>query len=1276
MSFSPNRRSARPSTPNWRSSSTLKKQQPATSLSLVVAQPEQGSPLRSAVDHLPVIKLGDSDSVSSIMSKKRERFQSTSTVARGSDLEAEEANRKRSKVGSVVSQQHEVVISLPSDESIQAEETEQPQYNSPVTESLRTSSGLTLSGDPTPTQSVPFPISEPHKVSNQIKPSPSRLSWFGSLSRTKGRDQSFQTEDSSQVMPAGEISVSSEPRAIVHHQCFNQESQPSNVNNEMDGKLILKSDIGPQQLQSGSMQASTQSRQVISAANSTDLPSTSLSGPSQIREGMSPVGSSSIVVSPSVSSVDEEVPRPRLVSSNSPAMPSGPAVLHSQDDRAIGKKPSITSLNPSTSRFSLRLPLLGRSKVPLQEVVHVGEVTDRGKAVESGHVQDSEQSDDVQSVHPSPSICSPSTDALKNLTTAPIPIESSELSSGSSPSDQSRTSPTQDGSVCEDDKTPKADPRVASASSWWDYVGWSSSSKTNHATAINDAIEPSKLQTPTSHSTPKHLKDVKSLPQTSEITDTIVQQEPPHLQQVQEQTVQENSSKPNQKPSSIFSAETAKSQNSAWYSPWAWYYSSSKLTSNDTPKSEASSAEPAEISSEATKTESEMVKEQALARDDSTPIPTTPAPAPAPEIAPVSSASVSPLDKESKNPIESSISTSRSSWVSFFTTRGLLTKNVANDNKERDETGMEVMTIEEDQDEDKLSNSGSTPVAVPDGKRSVQQSLPQISPSQRSPLPPSKQEYKKFVGSLSITDSRKAETTKQAIARSPSPAPSKVSAASPRPSPPNLILPTWEQTFRSPPRSNILPKPQSAKSKLSKTFSLVSEALFSKDEPGQGKEKGKERETEREARFIHFGKELPKALDVVGEQLNPYILNGGCRVVIIGVAGWSPGPVTRTLAGGFPSSSNKFVDMTCQALELFEHEHGFKFKKITRIPLDGDGTIERKVSKVHSQLIGNEDWMEDLHAADVVFVASHSQGCIISTHLVDRLIRDGHILTSRSVDILRKTAATIAPGGAPIPASQAQKICFLALCGIHLGPLRYLKTSSLLQPYIQYFENAAARELFEFQNTESQLSKDYAKALQNILDHGAKVVYVASLNDQVVPIYSGLFTAASHPRILRALYIDGDAYHSSDFLSNLLVLLIRIMNSGLSEGGLLNHLSEATAGTLSGVGHSSAYEEPATFSLAVKYFFLTTDGDNERKEFVVEPFNAVNEQNDYEIPWSLRDMIADERVAHYFAQEFSQLRDAFDDWQPKTSILRDVKKKLQPIQRLTSFTYSGPASRL
>lgn len=114
---------------------------------------------------------------------------------------------------------------------------------------------------------------------------------------------------------------------------------------------------------------------------------------------------------------------------------------------------------------------------------------------------------------------------------------------------------------------------------------------------------------------------------------------------------------------------------------------------------------------------------------------------------------------------------------------------------------------------------------------------------------------------------------------------------------------------------------------------------------------------------------------------------------------------------------------------------------------------------------------------------------------------------------------------------------------------------------------------------------------------------------------------------------------SSDFLSNLLVLLIRILNSGISDSGLTMHLSEATAGSLSGVGHSTAYEEISTYtyvphglfflmnlicwlltwtdrhtSLAVKYLFLTNHGLNdEHPDLVIEPFNAAAEQNDYEV---------------------------------------------------------------
>ena len=57
-------------------------------------------------------------------------------------------------------------------------------------------------------------------------------------------------------------------------------------------------------------------------------------------------------------------------------------------------------------------------------------------------------------------------------------------------------------------------------------------------------------------------------------------------------------------------------------------------------------------------------------------------------------------------------------------------------------------------------------------------------------------------------------------------------------------------------------------------------------------------------------------------------------------------------------------------------------------------------------------------------------------------------------------------------------------------------------------------------------------------------------------------------------------------------------------------------------------------------------------------------------------MIADNKVSHFFAREFAQLRDAFDDWQPKTTVLRDVKKKLQPITRLSTTTATQTASSI
>lgn len=118
--------------------------------------------------------------------------------------------------------------------------------------------------------------------------------------------------------------------------------------------------------------------------------------------------------------------------------------------------------------------------------------------------------------------------------------------------------------------------------------------------------------------------------------------------------------------------------------------------------------------------------------------------------------------------------------------------------------------------------------------------------------------------------------------------------------------------------------------------------------------------------------------------------------------------------------------------------------------------------RLYKALTENQAWMDDLHAADVIFVATHSQGSVVSTHLLDRLIREGHIRTHKQphavpmsqgaqTESFAGPGITIPPpqGSKPGEGRGVQRVCCLALCGIHLGPLRYLSSSSLLLPYIQ-----------------------------------------------------------------------------------------------------------------------------------------------------------------------------------------------------------------------------------
>ena len=185
---------------------------------------------------------------------------------------------------------------------------------------------------------IPFPSLE--REQHQL---PSRSSWFGSLSRARGKDTAKSVDPPNRPTAQEAFGL---PIASNDESVGNSPTPPSYPSQDL---VSSQDTIRPQSI---------------------PIPRPSI----QVTAESSTMSSPQIVPSPSLTSVDEEVPRPRL-SAGSPPMEMPRAEVQPQDGRSMGRKPSISDLNPSTSRFTLRLPLLGRPKVPLQDVVKNAEVS-------------------------------------------------------------------------------------------------------------------------------------------------------------------------------------------------------------------------------------------------------------------------------------------------------------------------------------------------------------------------------------------------------------------------------------------------------------------------------------------------------------------------------------------------------------------------------------------------------------------------------------------------------------------------------------------------------------------------------------------------------------------------------------------------------------------------------------------------------------------------------------------------------------------------------------
>ena len=178
---------------------------------------------------------------------------------------------------------------------------------------------------------------------------------------------------------------------------------------------------------------------------------------------------------------------------------------------------------------------------------------------------------------------------------------------------------------------------------------------------------------------------------------------------------------------------------------------------------------------------------------------------------------------------------------------------------------------------------------------------------------------------------------------------------------PNMVVPKWEEIFCTPPRSvaqgskmseeedegerTVLDRGATGEEGiggrfLGRTVRFVS-GLLGGGKESDGQADGNEGVTREERIVGGIGQELPK----VWKGVERDVLRGCKKVVVIGVHGWFPGAIVRTVLGEPTGTSTKFASMMGLALEEFEREYGLKFEKITLIPLDGEGTIEKRVDK-------------------------------------------------------------------------------------------------------------------------------------------------------------------------------------------------------------------------------------------------------------------------------------------------------------------------------------------
>ncbi|SCV05663.1 LANO_0H12442g1_1 [Lachancea nothofagi CBS 11611] len=372
------------------------------------------------------------------------------------------------------------------------------------------------------------------------------------------------------------------------------------------------------------------------------------------------------------------------------------------------------------------------------------------------------------------------------------------------------------------------------------------------------------------------------------------------------------------------------------------------------------------------------------------------------------------------------------------------------------------------------------------------------------------------------------------------------------------------------------------------------------------------------------------------------------RVLLIGIHGFFPTRMIRPLIGEPTGTSTKFITEAEKAVIRWFRNQDTQVE-ISKIALEREGKVMDRVNFFFEVLT---KWVDEINKADFIYFVAHSQGCPVSIILLARLIEAGVIRLDQVGQGSDERDVTKG-------IRKNKVVSILAMAGVNNGPFYGVDQTLFVRAY-STIENDSLRELFQFQNFQSVLARKFIQSLRIIIASNVKITFVGSINDQLVPLYSSTCLFAHHPNIFKATFIDKDS-KTPDFITRIVGIANHLNNLGYDDHGIIKEISGSLAGTLTGGGHSKIYNEGHVYDLGIKFALETSNIPPDQP--VVYKTYQVDElgSNPYHLPWCMRGLLY-ETGLHVGREQIVELFREFEEWDPETKLLKDVKYRLNGLR--------------